>query len=129
MVPCSIVEGTTLNGAVVVVELNPDEIEPGRVQSGTEVGIRVGALWSTGNVVLLGSISGIVSAHLINESGIASSSTTLNIQVETVNDSTVEGASSAGASTKEVPELIGEGGSLSIGRKSVASSSTTYRSN
>lgn len=56
VIPGIKVEVTTLNRAIVVVELNPDEVEPGIVQGITKVGVREWALRCTSDIVALGRV-------------------------------------------------------------------------
>jgi hypothetical protein len=62
IVPGIKVEATTLDRAVVVIELNPDKVEPGIVQSIAEVSVREWALWSTSDIVILRGVRSYISS-------------------------------------------------------------------
>jgi hypothetical protein len=51
-----------LDRTVVVIELNPDKVEPGIVQSIAEVSVREWALWSTSDIVILRGVRSYISS-------------------------------------------------------------------
>jgi hypothetical protein len=64
--------------------------------------------------------------HLVNKGSITSGAATFNIQIETIDNSAIEWTSGARASTEEIPKLISESRTLSIGRETVATRGTTF---
>lgn len=65
-------------------------------------------------------------AHLVDKGCITSGTATFNIQVKTIDNSGVEWTGGARATTKEIPKLISESRTLSIGSETVASRGTTF---
>lgn len=145
IIPGIKVEGT-LDRAIVVVELNPDEIKPCVIECVPEVCIREWALRSTSDIVILGAVRSckqvvrqvptlilrisdqvltIMGSKLLNHSSISSCRASLNIEIKAINNSISEWTSRAVASTKGVPQSVSKSSSLRVRGKTIGAGGTT----
>jgi len=122
--------GVVVDSAVVVVELDKDEVEPAVGESssglGTEPVVGVRALRGSRNLVWLRGTNK-VSSQLVDEVGISGGSSRFDVEIDTVEDSVSKGSNGSISSEEGVPHGVSESLSLGSGSESVIAVSAAHR--
>jgi len=122
-----------IDSTIIVVELNPNIIEPSITKGGSNSrshhGVRIDTLGSTGDVIGSSRLSSKVSSKLRNESSIAYRSSTFDVKIDSVKNSGSKGSNRASSSKEHIPDGGSEGCGWRIRAETVGTDGSTEGEN